>query len=390
MTGLREEIERVNAEIEQAERSYDLNRAAELKYGELPKLKQELEKEEAIAEESKGENSLLRDRVTEEEIARIVGRWTGIPVSKLMEGEREKLLHLEDVLHERVIGQDEAVQKVSEAILRSRAGIQDPNRPLGSFLFLGPTGVGKTELAKALAQALFDDEKNMVRIDMSEYMEKFSVSRLIGAPPGYVGYDEGGQLTEAVRRHPYCVVLFDEVEKAHPDVFNVLLQVLDDGRITDSQGRTVDFKNTILIMTSNLGSEYILEGISDGEISQEAREQVDRLLKTHFRPEFLNRIDEIVCYKPLTRNEIGAIVGLMIANLNRRLEDKQLKVTLTDAALDAVIDRGFDPVFGARPLKRYLQSKVETLIARKVIAADVAPGTELTVDVDTNGEIIIR
>ena len=389
VTALREEIERVNAEIEQAERSYDLNRAAELKYGELPKLKQELEKEEAIAEESKGENSLLRDRVTEEEIARIVGRWTGIPVSKLMEGEREKLLHLEDVLHERVIGQDEAVKKVSEAILRSRAGIQDPNRPLGSFLFLGPTGVGKTELAKALAQALFDDEKNMVRIDMSEYMEKFSVSRLIGAPPGYVGYDEGGQLTEAVRRHPYCVVLFDEVEKAHPDVFNVLLQVLDDGRITDSQGRTVDFKNTILIMTSNLGSEYILEGIADGEITAEAREQVDRLLKTRFRPEFLNRIDEIVCYKPLTRNEIGSIVGLMIKNLNRRLEDKQLKVTLTDAALNAVIDRGFDPVFGARPLKRYLQSKVETLIARKVIAADVAPGTELTVDLDANGEIII-
>ena len=306
-----------------------------------------------------------------------------------MEGEREKLLHLEDVLHERVIGQDEAVKKVSEAILRSRAGIQDPNRPLGSFLFLGPTGVGKTELAKALAQALFDDEKNMVRIDMSEYMEKFSVSRLIGAPPGYVGYDEGGQLTEAVRRHPYCVVLFDEVEKAHPDVFNVLLQVLDDGRITDSQGRTVDFKNTILIMTSNLGSEFILDGIADGEITPEAREQVDRLLKTRFRPEFLNRIDEIVCYKPLTRNEIGSIVGLMIKNLNRRLEDKQLKVTLTDAALNAVIDRGFDPVFGARPLKRYLQSKVETLIARKVIAADVAPGTELTVDLDANGEIVI-
>ena len=390
VTGLREEIERVNAEIEQAERSYDLNRAAELKYGELPKLKQELEKEEAIAEESKGENSLLRDRVTEEEIARIVGRWTGIPVSKLMEGEREKLLHLEDVLHERVIGQDEAVKKVSEAILRSRAGIQDPNRPLGSFLFLGPTGVGKTELAKALAQALFDDEKNMVRIDMSEYMEKFSVSRLIGAPPGYVGYDEGGQLTEAVRRRPYCVVLFDEVEKAHPDVFNVLLQVLDDGRITDSQGRTVDFKNTILIMTSNLGSEFILDGIADGEITPEARDQVDRLLKTRFRPEFLNRIDEIVYYKPLTREEIGSIVRLMIAGLNRRLEDKQLKVTLTDAALNAVIDRGFDPVFGARPLKRYLQSKVETLIARRVIAADVTPGSELVVDLDDSGEIVIR
>ena len=390
VSSLREEIERVNAEIEKAERTYDLNRAAELKYGELPKLKQELEKEEAIAEESKSENSLLRDKVTEEEIARIVGRWTGIPVAKLMEGEREKLLHLEDVLHERVIGQDEAVKKVSEAILRSRAGIQDPNRPLGSFLFLGPTGVGKTELAKALAQALFDEEKNMVRIDMSEYMEKFSVSRLIGAPPGYVGYDEGGQLTEAVRRHPYCVVLFDEVEKAHPDVFNVLLQVLDDGRITDSQGRTVDFKNTILIMTSNLGSEFILDGIADGEISPDARAQVDRLLRTHFRPEFLNRIDEIVYYKPLTRDEIGSIVRLMINGLNRRLEDKQLKVTLTDAAMNAVIDRGFDPVFGARPLKRYLQSHVETLIARRVIAADVAPGTELVVDLDPNGEIVIR
>ena len=390
VTGLREEIERVNAEIEQAERSYDLNRAAELKYGELPKLKQELEKEEAVAEESRGENSLLRDKVTEEEIARIICRWTGIPVARLMEGEREKLLHLEDTLHQRVIGQDEAVRKVSEAILRSRAGIQDPNRPLGSFLFLGPTGVGKTELAKALAQALFDDEKNMVRIDMSEYMEKFSVSRLIGAPPGYVGYDEGGQLTEAVRRHPYCVILFDEVEKAHPDVFNILLQVLDDGRITDSQGRTVDFKNAILIMTSNLGSEYILDGIADGEIRPEAREAVDRLLKTHFRPEFLNRIDEIVYYKPLTRNEIGAIVRLMTDSLNRRLESRQLKVRLTPAAEDAVIDRGFDPVYGARPLKRYLQSKVETLIARKVIAADIAPGSELTVDVDGNGEIVIR
>ncbi len=390
VTGLREEIERVNAQIEQAERSYDLNRAAELKYGELPKLKQELEKEEAVAEESRGENSLLRDKVTEEEIARIICRWTGIPVARLMEGEREKLLHLEDTLHRRVIGQDEAVRKVSEAILRSRAGIQDPNRPLGSFLFLGPTGVGKTELAKALAQALFDDEKNMVRIDMSEYMEKFSVSRLIGAPPGYVGYDEGGQLTEAVRRHPYCVILFDEVEKAHPDVFNILLQVLDDGRITDSQGRTVDFKNAILIMTSNLGSEYILDGIADGEIKPEARAAVDKLLKTHFRPEFLNRIDEIVYYKPLTRNEIGAIVRLMTDSLNRRLESRQLKVRLTPAAEDAVIDRGFDPVYGARPLKRYLQSKVETLIARKVIAADIAPGTELIVDVDENGEIVIR
>ena len=390
VTGLREEIERVNAQIEQAERSYDLNRAAELKYGELPKLKQELEKEEAIAEESRGENSLLRDKVTEEEIARIICRWTGIPVARLMEGEREKLLHLEDELHRRVIGQDEAVRKVSEAILRSRAGIQDPNRPLGSFLFLGPTGVGKTELAKALAQALFDDEKNMVRIDMSEYMEKFSVSRLIGAPPGYVGYDEGGQLTEAVRRHPYCVILFDEVEKAHPDVFNVLLQVLDDGRITDSQGRTVDFKNAILIMTSNLGSEYLLDGIENGEIRPEARDAVDHLLKTHFRPEFLNRIDEIVYYKPLTREEIRKIVGLMMDQLNRRLESRQLKVALTEKALDTVIDRGFDPHFGARPLRRYLQAHVETLVARRVIAADTAPGSVLTVDADDRGELFIR
>ncbi|MDO4837546.1 MAG: ATP-dependent chaperone ClpB [Clostridia bacterium] len=390
VTKLREDIERTNAAIEKAERDYDLNRAAELKYGELPKLQKELAEEEAIAEKSKGEDSLLRNKVTEEEIARIVARWTGIPVAKLMEGEREKLLHLEDVLHERVIGQDEAVRKVSEAILRSRAGIQDPNRPLGSFLFLGPTGVGKTELAKALAQALFDDEKNMVRIDMSEYMEKFSVSRLIGAPPGYVGYDEGGQLTEAVRRHPYCVVLFDEVEKAHPDVFNVLLQVLDDGRITDSQGRTVDFKNTILIMTSNLGSEYILDGIKDGDISPEARAQVDHLLKTHFRPEFLNRIDEIVYYKPLTRDQIGSIVKLMLKSLNSRLSDRQLYVQLTDAALNTVIDQGFDPVYGARPLKRYLQSKVETLIARRIIAADVKPGETMTVDVNDQGELYIR
>ncbi len=389
VTGLREEIEKVNAEIERAERYYDLNRAAELKYGELPKLSKQLAEEEAAAEKNKPGESLLRDKVTEEEIARIVGRWTGIPVSKLMEGEREKLLRLEDVLHERVIGQDEAVRKVSEAILRSRAGIQDPNRPLGSFLFLGPTGVGKTELAKALAQALFDDEKNMVRIDMSEYMEKFSVSRLIGAPPGYVGYDEGGQLTEAVRRHPYCVVLFDEVEKAHPDVFNVLLQVLDDGRITDSQGRTVDFKNTILIMTSNLGSEYLLDGIRDGEITQEARDQVDSLLKTRFRPEFLNRIDEIVCYKPLTRTEITAIVKLMVASLNRRLEERQIRAELTEQALEAVIDRGFDPVFGARPLKRYLQSKVETLLARRLIAGDAEPGSTLTVGLDDRGDFVI-
>ncbi len=389
VTKLREEIERVNGEIAAAERTYDLNRAAELKYGELPRLQKELADEEAVADQAKSEDSLLRDRVTDEEIARIVGRWTGIPVSKLMEGEREKLLHLEDVLHERVIGQDEAVTRVAEAILRSRAGIQDPNRPLGSFLFLGPTGVGKTELAKALAQALFDDEKNMVRIDMSEYMEKFSVSRLIGAPPGYVGYDEGGQLTEAVRRKPYSVVLFDEVEKAHPDVFNVLLQVLDDGRITDSQGRTVDFKNTILIMTSNLGSEYLLNGIENGEITESARTAVDRLLKTHFRPEFLNRIDEIVYYKPLTKAEIGRIVGLMVDALNKRLSDKQLSVELTAAAMDAVIDQGFDPTFGARPLKRYLQSKVETLIARRIIAADVKPGDVLTVDVGDTGRLCV-
>ena len=386
---LREDIERTNADIEKAERTYDLNKAAELKYGELPKLQKELAAEEAIAEKNKDGQSLLRDKVTEEEIARIVARWTGIPVSKLMEGEREKLLHLEDVLHQRVIGQDEAVTKVCEAILRSRAGIQDPNRPLGSFLFLGPTGVGKTELAKALAQALFDDEKNMVRIDMSEYMEKFSVSRLIGAPPGYVGYDEGGQLTEAVRRHPYCVVLFDEVEKAHPDVFNVLLQVLDDGRITDSQGRTVDFKNTILIMTSNLGSEYILDGIKDGDLTEEARSQVQHLLKTHFRPEFLNRIDEIVFYKPLTRDQIGHIVDLMMQNLNHRLEDKQLSITLTPAAKELIIDQGFDPVYGARPLKRYLQSHVETLVARRIIAADVAPGTALEVDAE-NGQLVVK
>jgi len=386
---LREDIERVNADIAQAERTYDLNRAAKLKYGELPKLQQELANEEAIADQAKSGDSLLRDRVTDEEIARIVGRWTGIPVAKLMEGEREKLLHLEDVLHERVIGQDEAVTRVAEAILRSRAGIQDPNRPLGSFLFLGPTGVGKTELAKALAQALFDDEKNMVRIDMSEYMEKFSVSRLIGAPPGYVGYDEGGQLTEAVRRKPYCVVLFDEVEKAHPDVFNVLLQVLDDGRITDSQGRTVDFKNTILIMTSNLGSEYILNGIEDGDLTESARTAVDRLLKAHFRPEFLNRIDEIVTYKPLSKEQIRSIVGLMVDALNKRLADKMLRVVLTEKAMDSVIDQGFDPAFGARPLKRYLQSKVETLIARRIIAADVRPGDILTVDVDESGRLFV-
>ena len=322
--------------------------------------------------------------MTEEEIARIICRWTGIPVSKLMEGEREKLLNMENILHKRVIGQDEAVTKVSEAIIRSRAGIQDPNRPLGSFLFLGPTGVGKTELAKALSEALFDDESNIVRIDMSEYMEKFSVSRLIGAPPGYVGYDEGGQLTEAVRRKPYAVVLFDEIEKAHPDVFNILLQVLDDGRITDSQGRTVDFKNTIIILTSNLGSPYILEGINDsGEISEDAKKQVDTLLKQSFRPEFLNRLDEIVYYKPLTKTEIGSIVDLMIGSLSKRLEDKQLSVKLTDRAKSFIIDSGYDPVYGARPLKRFIQHTLETLIARAIISDELKPGETVTVDADS-------
>ena len=380
---LREEIEQVSAEIERAQREYDLNRAAELKYGRLPQLQKELEEEEKIAESEKQRRTLLRDKVTEEEIARIVARWTGIPVAKLMEGEREKLLHLDDVLHERVIGQDEAVEKVTEAILRSRAGIANPNRPIGSFLFLGPTGVGKTELAKALAQALFDDEKNMVRIDMSEYMEKYSVSRLIGAPPGYVGYEEGGQLTEAVRRKPYSVILFDEVEKAHPDVFNVLLQVLDDGRITDSQGRTVDFKNTIIILTSNLGSQAILEGFDEaGNISEEARAQVEALLRHQFRPEFLNRLDEIVFYKPLTKEEIYSIVDLLVQDLNRRLQDKQLTAVLTPAARDYIVDQGYDPVYGARPLKRFLQRKVETLIARMLIAAEVAPRSELIVDYD--------
>ena len=386
---LREEIEHMGGEIAEAERNYDLNRAAELKYGKLPQLQKELAEQEKIAEEAKSDSTLLRDKVTEEEIARIVARWTGIPVSKLMEGEREKLLHLDDTLHQRVIGQDEAVEKVCEAILRSRAGIQNPNRPIGSFLFLGPTGVGKTELAKALAQALFDDEKNMVRIDMSEYMEKHSVSRLIGAPPGYIGYDEGGQLTEAVRRHPYCVVLFDEVEKAHPDVFNVLLQVLDDGRITDSQGRTVDFKNTIIILTSNLGSSAILDGIDEnGNITEEARKQVDAMLKTQFRPEFLNRLDEIVFYKPLTRNEIDKIVDLQVADLNHRLIDKQLTVRLTPAARSYIVAQGYDPIYGARPLKRFMQRSVETLIARKLIAEDVQPRTELLVDYDGDKLVI--
>ena len=378
---LREEIDQVNGEIEKAERSYDLNKLAELKYGRLPALQKELQEEERIAEEGQNNTNLLHDKVTDEEIAKIVGRWTGIPVSKLMEGERDKLLRLEDILHQRVIGQDEAVEKVTEAILRSRAGIQDPDRPIGSFLFLGPTGVGKTELAKALAQTLFDDERNMVRIDMTEYMEKYSVSRLVGAPPGYVGYEEGGQLTEAVRRHPYSVVLFDEVEKAHPDVFNILLQVLDDGRITDSQGRTVDFKNTMIILTSNLGSNYILEGIGqDGQISGEARDMVEGLLKQQFRPEFLNRLDDIVFYKPLTKDEITRIVDLMIADLQKRLEEKQLTVELTQAAKDYVVDSGYDPVYGARPLRRFLQSKVETAIAKAIISRDLRPRTHLVVD----------
>ena len=381
---LREELEQINAQIERAERDYDLNKAAELKYGRLPQLKKQLEDEEAIAEKQKeNKNSLLRDKVTEEEIARIVGRWTGIPVTKLMEGEREKLLHMDEVLHKRVIGQDEAVEKVSEAILRSRAGIQDPNRPLGSFLFLGPTGVGKTELAKALAEALFDDENNIVRIDMSEYMEKFSVSRLIGAPPGYVGYEEGGQLTEAVRRKPYSVVLLDEVEKAHPDVFNILLQVLDDGRITDSQGRTVDFKNTIIILTSNLGSPLILDGMdANGNISESARKEVDTLLKQQFRPEFLNRLDEIVFYKPLNQNEIFRIVDLLLKKLRKRLEDKQLELHVTDAAKKFIVEQGYDVNYGARPLKRLIQSKVETLVAKKIIADDPAPGTAIEIDYD--------
>ncbi len=385
---LREQLEEAGADLEKAQREYDRAPAAELQYGRIPELRKALEAEEANAGPNQ-HNKLLRDKVTEEEIARIIQRWTGIPVSRLMEGEREKLLHLEDLLHQRVVGQDEAVRLVSEAILRSRAGIADPDKPIGSFLFLGPTGVGKTELAKTLAQALFDSERNLVRIDMSEYMEKFSVSRLIGAPPGYVGYEEGGQLTEAVRRKPYSVILFDEVEKAHPDVFNVLLQVLDDGRITDGQGRTVDFKNTILILTSNLGSQYLLEGIGErGEITQEAREQVNVLLKQAFRPEFLNRLDEIVFYKPLTRENISHIVDLMAEGLNRRLEDKQLKVVLTPAARQFVIDNGYDPLYGARPLRRFLQHTVETLLSRKLIAGDVVPGQTLTVDC-VNDQLVI-
>ena len=382
---LREEIEFVNAQIEKAERNYELNKAAELKYGKLPELQKELEKEEEISEKSK-EDGLLRNKVTEEEIAKIISRWTGIPITKLMEGEREKILHLDEVLHKRVIGQDEAVEKVSEAIMRSRAGISDPKKPIGSFLFLGPTGVGKTELAKSLAESLFDDEHNMVRIDMTEYMEKYSVSRLIGAPPGYVGYEEGGQLTEAVRRKPYSVILFDEIEKAHPDVFNILLQVLDDGRITDSQGRTVDFKNTIIILTSNLGSEYILEGIQkNGEISEEAKEKVNNLLRQSFRPEFLNRLDEIIFYKPLMKTEVSKILELLLIDLEKRLEDKNIKLELTQKAKDFLIDNGYSENFGARPLKRFVQKKLETLIAKSILSQEILPNTTVKIDcIDNN------
>ena len=386
---LREEIEKINSEIERAERAYELNKAAELKYGKLPELQKQLKIEEEISEKSK-EDSLLRNKVTEDEIAKIISRWTGIQVTKLMEGEREKIINLPEILHKRVIGQKEVVEKVSEAIIRSRAGIGDPKRPIGSFMFLGPTGVGKTELAKSLAEALFDDEHNIIRIDMSEYMEKYSVSRLIGAPPGYVGYEEGGQLTEAVRRKPYSVVLFDEIEKAHPDVFNILLQVLDDGRITDSQGRTVDFKNTIIIMTSNLGSDYILEGIQDdGEISEKAKDEVEKLLKSNFRPEFLNRLDEIVFYKPLIKDEILKILELLIKDLDRRLEDKQIKLELTQNAKDYLIDNGYDEIYGARPLKRFVQKKLETLIAKKIIMQEILPNTIVIVDYKDD-ELLIK
>ncbi len=382
---LREDLESLKNEIQQAEQSYDLNKAAELKYGKLPQLQQQLEIEE---EKVKGEDlSLVHESVSEEEIARIISRWTGIPVAKLTESERNMTLHLDEELHKRVIGQDEGVTKVTEAIIRSKAGIKDPSKPIGSFLFLGPTGVGKTELAKALASCLFDDESNMVRLDMSEYMEKYSVSRLIGAPPGYVGYDEGGQLTEAVRRKPYSVVLFDEVEKAHPDVFNVLLQVLDDGRITDSQGRTVDFKNTIIIMTSNLGSMHLLEGIDEnGEIRPEAEEAVMEELKGNFRPEFLNRLDEIIMFKPLTKDNIGNIIKLLMEDLNKRLADRELKVELTKAAEDYITEKGYDPVYGARPLKRYLQKHVETLSAKLILADEVREGDTILIDL-TDGEL---
>ena len=382
---LREDLEKVNADIEKAERNYDLNKAAELKYGKLPQIQEELKKEEEIAAKSK-ESSLLRTKVTDEEITKIIAKWTGIPVAKLMESERDKILNLGNILHKRVIGQDDAVEKVVDSIIRSRAGIQDPNRPIGSFMFLGPTGVGKTELAKALAEALFDDEHNMIRIDMSEYMEKYSVSRLIGAPPGYVGYEEGGQLTEAVRRKPYSVVLFDEIEKAHPDVFNVLLQVLDDGRITDSQGRTVDFKNTIIILTSNLGSEFILDGIDkDGNIKSEAEEKVMDLLKHSFRPEFLNRLSEIILYKPLKKSEVDKILDLLIVDLNKRLADRQIEIKLTDDARKYLIDNGYDAVYGAIPLKRFVQKKLETLIARKILEQAIVPKSKVIVGFDGTG-----
>ena len=385
---LREEIEQVNKEIERAQHSYDLERAAELQYGKLPQLQKQLENEEAKGKDE--DRSLVHESVTDEEIARIVSRWTGIPVAKLNESERSKTLHLADELHKRVIGQDEGVELVTEAIIRSKAGIKDPTKPIGSFLFLGPTGVGKTELAKALAESLFDDENNMIRIDMSEYMEKYSVSRLIGAPPGYVGYDEGGQLTEAVRRKPYSVVLFDEVEKAHPDVFNVLLQVLDDGRITDSQGRTVDFKNTIIIMTSNIGSSYLLEGINpDGSIKPEAEEAVMGDLKNHFRPEFLNRLDEIIMFKPLTKDNISNIINLLVADVNKRLADKELEIVLTDAAKDFIVENGFDPMYGARPLKRYVQKTVETLAAKLILAGNINTGDDIVIDL-VDGKLTAR
>ena len=384
------EIDRLHVEIENAQQQYEYEKAARLQYSDLPALEQQLKAAEEAAERKGGEDSLVQDTVTEESIAGIVAKWTGIPVAKLMEGEREKLLHLDEILHRRLIGQDEAVQRVCESIWRSRAGISDPNRPIGSFLFLGPTGVGKTELAKSLAESLFDDENNMVRIDMTEYMEKFSVSRLIGAPPGYVGYDEGGQLTEAVRRKPYSVVLFDEVEKAHPDVFNILLQILDDGRITDSQGRTVDFKNTIIILTSNLGSQYLLDGIDEnGNISEAARAGVENELRRAFRPEFLNRLDETIFFKPLTKDDLSRIIDNLIAGLRKRLADRQLNLELTDAAKAHIIENGFDPVYGARPMKRYLQSKAETLIARTILRGDLHTGATLVVD-EEDGNLVCR
>ena len=386
---LKGEIERMHADIENAQLNYEYEKAARLKYSDLPALEKQLQEAEALSEQ-RNQNSLVHDTVTEEEISGIVAKWTGIPVARLMEGEREKILHLDEYLHKRLVGQDEAVQKVTEAILRSRAGIADPNRPIGSFLFLGPTGVGKTELAKSLAECLFDDERNIVRIDMTEYMEKFSVSRLIGAPPGYVGYDEGGQLTEAVRRKPYSVVLFDEIEKAHPDVFNILLQILDDGRITDSQGRTVDFKNTIIILTSNLGSPYLLDGINeDGSIKQEAQDAVMAELRRSFRPEFLNRLDEIILFKPLTKENLTNIVDLLVESLRKRLQDRDLDLVLTDEAKQLIIDRGYDPLYGARPLRRVLQSSVETLVARTILRGDISAGSTITVDVQ-DGELITR